>query len=732
MITKITMENVASYKQKATLKTKKKVNLIYGLNGSGKTIISNYLHDSKGDEFSQCLIDGFNENQQKILVYNQKFVEQNFYESQFQKGIFTLAKENKEAVEAISKAKKQREKLQEILNDPNSGLEKQLETKEEEINQKYKAIKDKIWEKIIIWDKEINNHFFHKQGFFDGLRDKKDKLYQRVIKIDEFEDTNKTTEQIKNELQQLGKYTTETEKLCLPIDTNTFLNIEQNAIFEESIIGNENSSIAKLISKLGNSDWVKSGINYFPMEGDQTCPFCQQKTLTSDLQEEIKNYFDESYQNQTNELKKLSNQYQENKQKIISYDFERDFFEEQDKETIRRLVSELQNLLGENINKIQNKLGQLSQSFLLDTTENKINEIKHFISEKNDEIEELNKKIKHSNETKEYLKVEFWKVQRKELVSYISDYKKDNKKLADEKKVISDRIAEINKEIKVQNNIVSEQQKNITNIEETIEKINNHLLDFGITNIEIIKHDENQYCIKRDYEQPQFKSLSEGEKTVISFLYFIELCKGEENRGDTREKIIVIDDPISSLSHMYTFNIAHLVRDCFIEPKQNDFIQCFILTHSLYFFHELAKKQHKENQKLFYIKKTGTSQIEEIDYSTIQNEYDVYWNIVRDASQENIALVANAMRNIIEYFFGFIERLDDIKEIFKKDSFKGSNFQSFKRYIQRESHDDRTNINNYKEFDVDVFKKAFEQMFIEARHKDHYDKMMQSTSPKTH
>ena len=324
----------------------------------------------------------------------------------------------------------------------------------------------------------------------------------------------------------------------------------------------------------------------------------------------------------------------------------------------------------------------------------------------------------------------FWKVQRKKLASYISDYEK----LVDEKRVISDRIAETNREIKVQNNIVSEQQQNITNIEGTIEKINNHLLGFGITDIKIAKHDENQYRIKRDYEQdePQFKSLSEGEKTVISFLYFVESCKGAESRDDTKEKIIVIDDPISSLSHMYVFNIAHLIRECFIEPKQSDFLQCFILTHSLYFFHELANKNYEGKQKLFYIKKTDTSQIEQIDYSTIQNEYDVYWNVVKDASQENIALVANAMRNIIEYFFGFIERLDDIKEIFKKDSFKGSNFQSFKRYIQRESHDDRTNINNYKEFDVGVFQKAFKQMFTEAGHKDHYDKMMQSTSPQTH
>lgn len=39
MITKISMKNVASYKDETTLETNKRINLIYGLNGAGKTQI---------------------------------------------------------------------------------------------------------------------------------------------------------------------------------------------------------------------------------------------------------------------------------------------------------------------------------------------------------------------------------------------------------------------------------------------------------------------------------------------------------------------------------------------------------------------------------------------------------------------------------------------------------------------------------------------------------------------
>lgn len=47
MIRLINLKNVASYKSNATLETDKKINLIYGLNGAGKSTFSNFF-SSKG------------------------------------------------------------------------------------------------------------------------------------------------------------------------------------------------------------------------------------------------------------------------------------------------------------------------------------------------------------------------------------------------------------------------------------------------------------------------------------------------------------------------------------------------------------------------------------------------------------------------------------------------------------------------------------------------------------
>src|SRR5690606_6061284 len=101
MITKIHLNKVASYKSETVLITDKKVNLIYGLNGTGKSTLSNYLLQRTDEKYNSCSVEGLDGNHE-ILVYNQMFIHENFFEAENLKGIFTLSKENKEAETVIT------------------------------------------------------------------------------------------------------------------------------------------------------------------------------------------------------------------------------------------------------------------------------------------------------------------------------------------------------------------------------------------------------------------------------------------------------------------------------------------------------------------------------------------------------------------------------------------------------------------------------------------------------
>ena len=103
MINTITLKGVASYSPTSPVviqTNNKKINLFYGLNGSGKSTIGKFLHSPKLPEYRNCSIQP-SELAEDILVYNQDFIRRNFYEIPDFQGVFTLSEENKEAELAI-------------------------------------------------------------------------------------------------------------------------------------------------------------------------------------------------------------------------------------------------------------------------------------------------------------------------------------------------------------------------------------------------------------------------------------------------------------------------------------------------------------------------------------------------------------------------------------------------------------------------------------------------------
>ena len=94
--------------------------------------------------------------------------------------------------------------------------------------------------------------------------------------------------------------------------------------------------------------------------------------------------------------------------------------------------------------------------------------------------------------------------------------------------------------------------------------------------------------------------LSEGEKNFIAFLYFQQTVFGSTDAdSDSLQKIVVIDDPVSSMDSGTLFIVSAQIRKMIHICRNNvdnrqpaadgNFIkQIFILTHNAYFHREVS------------------------------------------------------------------------------------------------------------------------------------------------
>ncbi|EAI4456513.1 hypothetical protein A0Y76_04710 [Campylobacter upsaliensis] len=594
--------------------------------------------------------------------------------------------------------------------------------------------KDSIWRIKQNYSDKFKNFFEGKMGSKESFLNFINPKIEEVLSLNVI-NQNTNLEEFKKQYNILSDTTQVKLENINEISNIEFKNIENNLIFNEIIVGNQDSVIADLVNKLGNGDWVKDGFNKYILQDSQTCPFCQKDTITPEFKSYLENYFDKTYESKIKEVKKINDDYQNSFSNIPNIEtfYRKDIVDDKDLE-FEKLYSQIKSKLEENIKKIQEKIKEPSRKIELEKTDEVFQNLNDYIKQIQQKIIEFNSKLDNQENEKEKLEKQFWEFAIFEKKEIIEKYKQDK----NEKEKYKQDLDKENKTIKdnIQNieNTIKEKQKGVINIQEAVDKMNNYLKDLGILSFYIkIQDDEKQeYIITREGEdKPSFKTLSEGEKTLISFLYFLQLCQGKKEKNEINtDKIIVIDDPISSLSFNYVYNMAQLIKEIFLRKKDNNYEQIFILTHHLYFFKELIgyKEAYIGDIDAFRIRrnKNYTSNIDTMQKDEILNDYQAYWQILKDYKEDKIhaILIPNVMRNILEYFLGFIQRdkIDTIKQIENED--KEKKFEAFCRYINRESHSFMGNMSDTKEINIDIFFEAFKKVFEHLGHLEHYEKMM--------
>ena len=734
MIKSIKIKNVATYTEKGILiDNLKKINFIYGTNGSGKTTISNFLLNSRDQKYNESEIQ-WDGQEEEIQVYNKRFRDDNFGNGNIP-GVFTLGMATKQQIEKIDEMKNELNETKDELKNKKVTLERQNQKKQEEEDE----IKEYVWKQIY-----KKNEAVFKEAFSGYLT--KDKFKQKIIDIYKKDELSALTrEEIEEKCKtifgdppiNLNEY-----NLISNMDIKDIDYIESNEIWSKRIVGKQDLNIAKLIEKLNMSDWINQGRRY--VSDSNVCPFCQQK-IDDDFKKEIEEFFDESFENDIAEMKQLSKKYDNTiiacleKLKLGLNDVDG----EKKKLDVGKYGLYLENI--ENIFKlnrvaIMDKVNEPSKNVKLDKIKQYIEKINNLLQVSNSEIKKNNNIVLNFKNEKQSIINNIWNLMVDEEQDAISKSQKIIEGLQKGIENIKKCYDELTKKKEDLEKKIAFESKNITSVQPTIDEINRILKGYGFINFKIVSsEDSNYYQIQRNDGKMAETSLSEGEVTFITFLYFLQLAKGSIKKDNVKnDKILVIDDPISSLDSNILFIVSSLIKEigkCIRknEKSSNEYEniqQMIVLTHNVYFHKEVSfidgRSSNDKNTNFWILRKNnGVTYIEDYqNENPIESSYELLWREVK--SNNSTITIQNTMRRIIENYFKILGKYGDDKLIL---AFDGKEKQEICRsllcWINDGSHciSDDLFIESQADL-ISMYKQVFREIFEETDQIQHYNMMM--------
>lgn len=706
-----------------------KFNFIFGSNGAGKTTISRIIADNT--VFPNCAVNWKGGTKLESLVYNHDFVDRNFHQVAELKGVFTLGEQQKETLEKIEAGRAKVDELTKQIEtliislqgaDGNGGKRSELKVLENAFKEKAWTYKQKFEGKNI-------------QTAFKGSMGSKDSFKTKVLGEQELNKAETLPlEELEKKSASIFGQTPVTESIVAAIDARSLLSHEFNPILQKRVIGKEDVDIAAMIKKLGNSDWVRMGRTFYDVNS-QICPFCQQKTNEAFFKS-LNDYFDETFIKDSRAIDNLATNYTTDaeriRQQIANIIASPSRFLDLEKLKFEKEILDAK--LNLNIKKIDGKKKEASQFVELESINNVVNAIKALLDEANQKITEHNNMVANLDVERRTLTSQVWRFVLEDLKTDLTSYTSKKNGLNSAISSMEQQIRDKGTEKVQKQSDIRELEKKTTSVQPTIDAINALLLSFGFQSFKLVPSQSGtSYKLIRQNGSDAKVTLSEGEKTFLTFLYFYHLLKGSlSESGMTENRVIVFDDPISSLDSEVLFIVSSLIKGLFDEVRSGagNIKQIFVLTHNVYFHKEISYKQKRKEKSLreetFWVvrKLDSCSKIYKYESNPIKTSYDLLWDEVRRKDRSNLT-IQNTLRRILENYFKIIGGIDlhELSEKFEgKEKAVCSSLISWINDGSHFAHDDL--YVSLDDAQVDTCLKVFEEIFKRSDHHAHYKMMM--------
>lgn len=590
VIKSIDLKNCATYPQEGvSIENCQKINFFYGPNGSGKSTISNFLRNPTDPQYSECEIKWENDIATDVVVYNREFRAKNLKENIA--GVFTLGQATIEDIQALEQMKEQRTRKNEDYTTRDNTLRK----KQKEESEHKASFRDTVWERIL----KPNETDF--QEAFSGFRNNKERFRDEVLR--QYAISHTSCEARDNLLLRTKALFAQKPEKCAVISffiddiVNQLTEIETSMIWSTVIIGNKDLPIGRLIDVLDNADWVNQGRRYLEKNG--VCPFCQQPTNTEKLKRQLDAFFSGEYEQNINQIKQFISQYSVYTDELLRrIDALRASLGAYpaagiDTNKLIGLIDLFTGYFSKNKAEMLIKEKEPGRIISLTETAATISSIKQLVIDGNAAITKHNEMVDNYTSEKNALVADIWAFLMDENKALIAGYLNDIDALNKAKNGIQKGIDICKQQLDELDEKIVVASKNITSVQPTVDAINRSLKSYGFTNFQIASSpvQPNAYQIQRMDGSLATNTLSEGEETFISFLYFLQFAKGSVDVSKvSNRKVLILDDPICSLDSTVLYIVSSLVKGLIKDVREgnSDVEQIFILTHNVFFHKETA------------------------------------------------------------------------------------------------------------------------------------------------
>lgn len=724
------------------------INFFYGKNGSGKTSISRQIESGTGITWAE----GESPSNYQILVYNQDYIDQRFKTLDKVNGIFTLNESDGEddtakQIEALEDERRKINKRQEEINRDGGERDK--------VSKARKVAEDNFQGACLRSTKVMRDKY--KAAFNKASRNP-----QLSQKIDATTPKDCNEEELDRIFAAAFAEGARLYKFFTMIDGEEHIaKVPTCDLLGEPITSSGNTVFASFVKELQSLAWIEHGHNHFHEKANGLCPYCRQP-IPSDYEEQLASCYDEQYQRAIETIKAFRQNYRSHMGVIFTI-----LKTAAAQETLPALADSVKALQPQinnftravqgNLDRIDEKIADPSKVVSLEDLTPMLLDLAFALTKLNEEVQKNNDMVAKLGDTQEQCIKDVWGLiayrMQGEVKTYhlaLEEAAKTTRDLNAEETENKRRLGEIEAQITLLG-------KSSTTIQAAIDDINTLLHDSGFEGFEIIKSDvaKDAYKVVRGDKKLAVR-LSEGEKHFLSFLYFYNQVKGCDENGVMKEKIVVIDDPVSSLDGNALFIISSLVREmievCFNnaeyegETEKGNYIrQLFILTHNAQFHRGITYKQvsryrsvnfykinkihnHSSVKPCVRLNKNKAGQEKE-NYNPVKNAYAALWAEYQEL--ENPIPLMNVIHRIMDYYFIDMCGEDgmDIRErilVKEKPRFEEDAFFLADSMLQYMG----AGINGDMSYDSDEaeaaqIKETFEKIFRLLGQGQHFDMMME-------